>query len=196
VDNFVLYDFFTSDGSVNEDVFVHSNQHNGERGLVIYHNKYAETSGWVKTSVSFMDKASGQMLQKTLAEGLALPREGFAIFRDYVSHLEYIRPCAELWEKGLFASLSGYACHAFLDWRFVSGENWRLLAESLNGAGIDSIQAHYDEKFTPQPAAVETPPPAAKKPRAKKKSSAVTEKTSTRKPKKVKPTSAEPATRD
>jgi len=147
VDNFILYDFFTGQGGVNEDVFAYSNRHGEERGLVIYHNKYAETSGWLKNSVSFMDKASGQMLQKTVAEGLGLPREGYAIFRDYVSHLEYLRPCAEIWEKGIFASLGGYACHVFLDWRFVSGEEWKLLAESLNGAGVDSVEARFRQMF-------------------------------------------------
>lgn len=174
VDNFTLYDFFSPQGSVNEDVFAYSNWQGEERGLVIYHNKYAETSGWVKTSVSFIDKASGQMQQRSLAEGLGLPRQGFALFRDYVSHLEYIRPCAELWEKGLFASLSGYTCHAFLDWRFVEGEDWRLLAESLNGAGVESLQARHDEKFAPKPAAEATPKTPAPQPRPEKKAPAAT----------------------
>jgi len=73
VENFLLYDFFTPAGYVNEDVFAYSNGWgNGygaekrmeARGLVIYHNKYAATSGWIKTSVAFMDKDSGKLVQR------------------------------------------------------------------------------------------------------------------------------------
>jgi hypothetical protein len=39
--DFRLYDFFTDDGWVNEDVFAYSNRHRCERALVIYHNRYA-----------------------------------------------------------------------------------------------------------------------------------------------------------
>jgi hypothetical protein len=148
VDNFLLYDFFTSEGFVNEDVFAISNRHHGERGLVIYHNKYAETAGWVKTSVGFMDKVGGNIVQRTLAEGLNLPQEGYAIFRDTVTHLEYIRPCAELREQGIFVQLNAYQCHAFLDWRFVSGEGWRQIHDELNGAGLPSMQDRWNELFT------------------------------------------------
>ena len=154
VDNFLLYDFFTPDGNVNEDVFAYSNRTGGpsialgsERGLVIYHNKYAETRGWLKHSAAYMDKASGNLVQKTLGEGLGLPGVGYAIFKDYVSGQEYIRSCQELIGKGLFVLLGGYQCHVFLDWRFVDGEQWQKVYEALNGAGIPSMQARFDEMF-------------------------------------------------
>jgi len=147
VDNFLLYDFFTPQGYVNEDVFAYSNRAGDERSLVLYHNKYAETSGWVMTSAAYMDKASGNLVQKTLAEGLTLPRDGYAIFKDYVSGLEFIRSCRELFEKGLYVQLGSYQCHVFLDWRFVSGEQWKAVFESLNGAGVPSMQAEFDELF-------------------------------------------------
>jgi hypothetical protein len=148
-EDFLLYDFFTPNGTVNEDVFAHSNRLGDERGLVIYHNKYAETRGWVKTSSAYMDKGAGRLVQKALAEGLSLPHDGFAIFRDYVTHLEYIRSCRELWEKGLFVNLSGYQSHAFLDWRFVNDDqgNWQKVHEQLNGSCVPSIQEKYDEVF-------------------------------------------------
>ncbi len=99
-DNFLLYDFYTPEGHVNEDVFAYSNKHGDERGLVLYHNKFAETSGWIKTSAAYVDKASGDLRQRSLAEGLDLPFEGYVIFKDYVSHLEYIRSCEEFGAKG------------------------------------------------------------------------------------------------
>jgi hypothetical protein len=150
VDNFLLYDFYTPEGFVNEDVFAYSNRTaTGERSLVVYHNKYADTRGWIKTSAAYMDKASGNLLQKTLAVGLDLPNglSDYVTFRDYVTHLEFIRSCQELVQEGIFVMLEGYQCQVFLDWRFVSGEQWKTVCEALKGAGVESIQAKFDELF-------------------------------------------------
>jgi hypothetical protein len=150
VDDFLLYDFYTPEGYVNEDVFAYSNRSGDERGLVVYHNKFADTRGWVKTSAAFMDKGSGNPIQKTLGEGLNLPAglSDYVTFRDYVTHLEYIRPCRELVEKGLFVLLGAYQCHVFLDWKFVNGGQWKTVYEALNGAGVESVQAKFDELFS------------------------------------------------
>ena len=159
VENFLLFDFFTPNGNVNEDVFAYSNRfgdpHNtgaSERGLVVYHNKYSETRGWIKTSAAFMDKAAGKLVQKTLGDGLGLPigLSDYVTFRDYVTNLEYIRPCRELVEKGLYVELGAYQCHVFLDFRFVSGEQWKAVCEALNGAGVPSVQGKFDEMFAPK----------------------------------------------
>ena len=76
-----------------------------------------------------------------------MPGKGHAIFKDYVGGLEYIRSCQELIRNGLFVLLGGYQCHVFLDWQFVEGEQWKSVCEALNGAGVQSIQARYDEMF-------------------------------------------------
>jgi hypothetical protein len=168
VESFLLYDFYNVDGFVNEDVFAFSNRSGDERGLVVYHNKFAETTGWIKTSAAYMDKEAGSLVQKSLGEGLGLPLDGYAIFRDYVSHQEYSRPCAELREKGSYVHLAAYQCHAFLDWRFVEGENWGAVNSHLNGAGVGSIQSTYDELF-PQQEPVAAEPVKPKKKRAPRK---------------------------
>lgn len=180
-DEFLLYDFCVpaspgSGGFVNEDVFAFSNRSGDERGLVIYHNKYAETRGWIKSSAAFMDKASGGLVRRTLAEGLALPDRGFAIFKDHVTHLEYIRPCRELAEKGLYAELRAYQCHAFLDWRFADSAEWARVCEALGGAGVESVQAKYEELFAAEKEAVKTGEKAAvaKRPAVSKKRAAKT----------------------
>jgi len=179
VENFLLYDFFTPEGHVNEDVFAYSNRFGDpstgsgqvERGLVVYHNKYSETRGWVKTSAAFMDKASGKLIQRTLAEGLSLPTgpSDYVIFRDYVTNLEYIRSCRELTEKGLCVELRGYQCHAFLDWRFVGGKQWEQVCIALNGAGVASMQGKFDEMFAPKAEVKEEKPKKARKKRVIKK---------------------------
>jgi hypothetical protein len=94
-----------------------------------------------------MDKASENLVQKTLGEGLGLPGAGYAIFKDYVSGLEYIRSCQELVGKGLYMLLGGYQCHVFMDWRFVDGEQWEKVYVALNGGGVQSVQARFDEMF-------------------------------------------------
>jgi hypothetical protein len=166
-----MYDFYTPAGYVNEDVLAYSNNHNGERSLVIYHNKYAQASGWVKTSVASL--VEGRLVQKTLVEGLSLPAGGldFVIFRDNMTGLEYIRSCKELAENGLYVELGAYKCHVFLDWRIVHGEQWAQVHTALNGSGVQSVQARFDELFAPK---IEEKPvkPARKKPAPRKARSA------------------------
>mgnify|MGYP000607405317 CR=1 FL=1 len=147
VEHFFLYDFYTSNGSVDENVFAYSNIHNDERGLVLYHNRFADTRGWIKASAAYLDKGTGDLRQKSLAEALGLPFEGYVIFKDYVTHLEYIRSCEELWGKGLYVELHAYQHHVFMDWRFVDDERWRDIYTALNGAGVASMQGRFDEMF-------------------------------------------------
>lgn len=147
VENFFLYDLFTPEGYVDENVFAYSNVHNDERGLVLYHNRFADTRGWIKTSAAYLDKSTGDLRQKSLAEALGLPFEGFVIFKDYVTHLEYIRSCEELWSKGLYVELHAYQHHVFMDWRFVDDPRWREVYTALNGAGVASMQGRFDEMF-------------------------------------------------
>jgi glycosidase len=165
VEHFFLYDLYRADGSVDENVFAYSNCHGDERGLVIYHNRFAETAGRIKTSAAYLDKATGDLRQKSLAEALGLPFEGFVIFRDYVTRLEYIRSCEELWQEGLFLQLHAYQHHVFMDWRFVEDSRWEEVYRALEGAGIESVQAKWDEMFG-EPQGAETEKVAkSKKPR-------------------------------
>ena len=150
VDNFLLYDFFTPQGSVNEDVFAYSNGIGDVRALVVYHNKFADTSGWVRSSVGFLDKGSKQVIQRSLKEGLNLTgKDGhFVIFRDESHHLEYIRPSKELAEQGLFVQLGAYKYHVFLDFREVADDgysSYSRLYEYLNGRGVPSIEEALKE---------------------------------------------------
>ena len=78
VDNFRLYDFFSADGGVNEDVFAYSNRSGDERALVIFHNKWADAKGWIRTSAAYAVKeADGnkRLEQADLAYGLGLPND-------------------------------------------------------------------------------------------------------------------------
>jgi len=195
VEQFFLYDLYTPHGgSVDENVFAYSNVFNDERGLVLYHNRFADTQGWIKTSAAYLDKGTGDLRQKSLAEGLSLPFEGYVIFKDYVTHLEYIRSCEELWQKGLYVELHAYQHHVFMDWRFVDDSNWGLVNSNLNGAGVESMSAKWEEMFGVKEEVV-VEEVKVKKPRKK----AVAKKSATKKPStkkaavKKKPVASKPA---
>lgn len=162
VKNFILYDFFTSNGQVNEDVFAYSNgigdglaDGSSQRALIIYHNKFSNTQGWIKTSVAYVNKTNGNLIQKTLGQALGLKAgdRNFIIFRDLENGLEYIRPSRELASDGLFLVLEAYQHHAFIDFREIEdeGDRWRKVCSDLNGGGYWSIQARYDEMNTQIP---------------------------------------------
>jgi hypothetical protein len=156
VADFLMYDFSTVEGRVNEDVFAYSNRAGGERALVVYHNRFATARGWIKHSVPFSIRAgdNGDRVQtkKTLGEGLGLRNDArsFCVFRDHITGLEYIRNSQELCELGLYAELDAYKCHVFLDWREVQDNEWRQYAHLtayLNGRGVPSIEDALREVF-------------------------------------------------
>jgi len=153
VENFLLYDFFTNDGGVNEDVYAYSNGLGDERALVIYHNRFGSAEGWVRTSAGFSVKGpDGQryIVQRTLGEGLNLhadPRT-YCLFRDSITGLEYIRPSQEIVERGMFLSLRTYEYHVFLDFREVVDDDWgsyRKVYEYLGGRGVPAVQNALQE---------------------------------------------------
>ncbi len=145
VEQFSLFDFYAANGKVNEDVIAYSNRRGEDRALVLFNNRGAAAVGWIRTSAAALDKSTGLTAQKSLAQALSLPETGCAIVRDYVSHLEFIRPCAELWQKGLFANLEAFQHHVFLDWRFVEGAEWNAVATVLDGKGVESVQRMWEQ---------------------------------------------------
>ncbi len=145
VEQFHLYDFYTSDGLVDENVFAYSNRSGDERALVVYHNKFGDTAGWIRSSAAFMDKDSGELRQHDLRAGLDLPasRNHFIIFQDSITGLEYIRNCAEIAQKGLYVQLDAYRAHVFLDFCVIeddSQHHWARVHDQLKGRGIADIQ--------------------------------------------------------
>jgi hypothetical protein len=153
VENFLLYDFFTPEGHVNEDVYAYSNQLGDQRALIIYHNKYAQTAGWVRSSVAFAvkdDKGGRRLVQRSLAEGLGLRNEPdwYTTFRDPLTGLEYIRNNRALWEEGLYVELAAYKSHAFVDFRQARADSenqYAALSAALAGRGVPSLEEAAQE---------------------------------------------------
>ena len=47
----------------------------------------------------------------------------------------------------MYFELHAYQHHVFMDWRFVDDEKWQAIYDALNGAGVESMQAKWEEMF-------------------------------------------------
>ncbi len=138
VENFVLYDFHTIEGTVSDDVFAYSNRFGDERALIVYHNKYGTTRGTVRQG----DR--GKHRGASLVDGLGLNPDGahYAIYRDLVSGLEYIRSSKDIAHDGLQLELGAFERRVLMDWREVydwDGRYWRI-TQMLGPRGVPSIE--------------------------------------------------------
>ncbi|HQI82426.1 MAG TPA: alpha-amylase family glycosyl hydrolase, partial [Deltaproteobacteria bacterium] len=151
VEHFVLYDFTTPEGHVNEDVFAYSNRYNDERILVVYNNRYAEATGTISRSVGMNVEQGGRrhIVHKGLAEGLGL-RSGegvYYVFRDEKGGLEYLRSSRSLWNDGLMVHLGAFKCHVFTSFRELHDTDGRCarLEGTLMGRGVPDVMAALKE---------------------------------------------------
>ncbi len=149
-ENFLLYDFYRPDGSVDENVFAYSNRRGEHRALIIYHNCFASTYGTIHVSASYADKGAGHLRQQTLGGAFGLPNDGnlFLAFRDNSTGLEHLERASKIVSQGYSLELHAYNCHVFLNWRELRPDEnyrWDLLCDSLNGRGVpnldDALQA-------------------------------------------------------
>jgi glycosidase len=143
--NFLLYDFYTENGTVDENVFAYSNRQGDGRGLVLYNNRYSTTKGTIDWSAAYADKHSGGLRQQRLREGLELSGDPAIVlsYRDTVTGLEYLRRATTIAERGLHLDLHAYQCHIFMDWREMratADKPWDRLCEELNGRGVPNLE--------------------------------------------------------
>jgi glycosidase len=142
--NFVLYDFWTGYSTVDENVFAYSNTHGNQRAIILYNNSYGSTHGTIHISVGFLEKNTGKLQQKSLADGLRLPSDESTIiaYRDTILGLEYLRRASEFRNHGLTLDLHGYQHVVLLDWRELrpsSIEPWDRLCDALHGSGVHNV---------------------------------------------------------
>ncbi len=148
VRDFLLYDVAADGGGVNEDVFAYSNVGPaGERSLVVYHNRFGSTAGWVHESAAYSvpDGGGRRLLRRTLADGWRLPDDegAFVTWRDHVSGLEHLAPARELRDRGLRVELGAYERRVLVDVREVhdgSARLWSRLWERLGSRGVPSLE--------------------------------------------------------
>ncbi|MEJ2447760.1 MAG: alpha-amylase family glycosyl hydrolase [Anaerolineales bacterium] len=138
VDNFVLYDFTDHEGSCNQDVFAYSNRSGTESALIVFHNKWGDTSGFVRISPDISGKTT------SLLEGLGFSSDDgdFLLFRDLVSQLEYIRPLASFTNPGFEVSLGAFEYHVYLDFKAITDRDgsYKELSDQIGGRGVPSLE--------------------------------------------------------
>ena len=147
VRDFLLYDFFSDSGQVNEDVFAYSNQLGDQRALVVYNNRYSNTHGWIRISSAYAEKrpdGNKHLRQRTIGDALGASWDAanFVAARDSVTGLEYLYRARDLAEKGMRLELGAYKCHVFLDWRNLQEDlnhPWGALCDMLGGRGVSSL---------------------------------------------------------
>lgn len=155
VNNFLLYDFFTPEGHVDENVFAYTNKRGEDRSLVIYHNQFSSTRGWIKTSAAYAVKqpdGGKKLVQRSLADGLGLSMDPdqFVIYQDQITGFEFINPNQLIRDQGLYFELDAYKTQVLLNFRQVKDNEWhqyRNLYEYLNGHGVPSIDEALREIF-------------------------------------------------
>jgi glycosidase len=152
--DFLLYDFGADGGDIDEHVFAYSNGSGPGRSLIVYHNRYAETAGWIRDSVGFAVKAadgSRSVVRRMLADGLGLaegPADGrWLALREQRSGLEYLRSVGEIRERGLHVALHAYETRVFWELRELTDAAgvWGRLAERLGGRGVPSLEGALRE---------------------------------------------------
>jgi glycosidase len=145
-ENFALFDFQGHAG-VHESVFAYTNGVGRERTLVLYNNAYPSAGGWIRTSAPMVrrtDNESRDLVTVTLGEALLLSRDNscFCIFHGFHDRLTYIRRSSELYERGMYAALSGYETQVFLNFREVRDSDglYARLCEHLDGRGTEDLE--------------------------------------------------------
>ncbi len=147
--DFTLFDFGHDAGGVDENVFAYANGSGGSRSLVVYHNQYGETSGWIRNSAGFAVKdedGSKHIETRTLAQALGLA-DGSAdarwvAIREQRAGLEYLRSVADIRERGIHLHLHAYETRVFWELRELhdGAGIWRRLAERLGDRGVPSLE--------------------------------------------------------
>ncbi|MEJ2199852.1 MAG: glycogen synthase GlgA [Desulfuromonadaceae bacterium] len=137
---FQIYDFF-NDGTVNEDVFAFSNGSGKERALVVYHNRYGATEGWIRQSVP-RQQADGSS-SSTLAQNLGVKtgERWYLRFHDHGSGLDYLRSGDEVASQGLHMALGPYQYHVYLHFAAIYDEDgaWGELYRRIGHAPVASL---------------------------------------------------------
>jgi len=149
-EHFLLYDVQRDSGEVDENVFAFSNGSGAARALIVYHNKWAETSGTIHTSAAFSIPGGDRrtLARRTLAEGLSLRGDDgvFYILKDRAASLEYLRRGSDLCARGLHVSLRAYQYQVFTEFREVrddADQRWSRLCDALGGRGVPSLDREF-----------------------------------------------------
>ena len=91
--NFLLYDFFHGNGTVDENVFAYSNRSGGERALVVYNNRYGDDARDHRLLRRLRRQGRGSTAPAATARRTGPQRRlrHVIAWRDSLTGLEYLR---------------------------------------------------------------------------------------------------------
>jgi hypothetical protein len=119
-----------------------SNKKGSEAALVVFHNKWASSTGQINHSVDIRNNSS------PLFKNLGLtPGNDFVIFKDQITSLDYIIPHPLFVESGLVLDLGAYQYHVFHEFSIVSDPEYiySKIYQKYKGKGIPDLQNAYRE---------------------------------------------------
>jgi len=118
--DFRLYDLVTEGGGVDEHVYAYTNGRGSTRSLVVYHDRFAATSGRIRASAPFAivgGDGSRSMGGASLADALGLDGDpGAAVrFHDPRTGANLSATIGEIRDHGLPLRLEAYEHHAYTE---------------------------------------------------------------------------------
>ncbi|MFH1196838.1 MAG: alpha-amylase family glycosyl hydrolase [bacterium] len=150
--NFWIYECIDDYGTVNENVFAFTNSFREEKALVVYNNRFDRAYGKIRLSSPKL--VNKELRRISLAEALGIKDENklFYIYRDRISHLEFLLRGSDFVEKGYQIDLEGFKYHVYLGFKEIydSTREYEQLYYQLNGSGVYNIEKALEE-FRLQP---------------------------------------------
>jgi glycosidase len=148
VNNFYLYDFIDSKNTVNENVFVYSNNYKDEKALILYNNSYFNAVGRIDFSCYKITK-DGKIINIRIAQALEFKNQEnyFYIAKEFVQKDEFIFKGSDSWIFGIYFQLTGYERKVFLEFREVYDTDGRYNCayKHLQGKPTKSIEGLIKE---------------------------------------------------
>ncbi|MGB1899452.1 MAG: hypothetical protein ACPHNX_04150 [Candidatus Kariarchaeum pelagius] len=136
---------------MNHNVIALSNYDNENKSLLAYNNQFSQISGWIKRTVAFSNTDNDditKLQQMDIFDALNISNEdGYIIFKDHITKLEYIRSKDDIRSNGLYIKLNAYKYHLFVDIQEINNDLdiWEEVSFALNGEGIQNLETIYNE---------------------------------------------------
>lgn len=145
-ENFYLFDFKTDENNVNHNVFAYSNSFENKHAICFFHNKFAETEGFINTSSPYTVKNGNNKVTKTdsVINILNIPnnKKFYLIFKNIITHKEHIKNCGDIHNSGFCVKLKAFKYIVFTDFKLVYDDEglYHSIEKNLSGNGVDSIE--------------------------------------------------------
>jgi glycosidase len=143
--NFALFDYYTPEGHVDENVIAYSNRAGDERAVTLYNNAYHSTHGTLHTSsaINIGNQENPNLVRRTLVEALGLSTEGEVYYRarEHRSREDFLLKGSDLGQYGLTAPLHGYQYRVYLGFEEIRDRDgsWWQLYQELGGGGVPDL---------------------------------------------------------